>query len=500
MGPYSVPRRLDELAAAAGDLLVRVDGDRSAVIGGLSFDSRRVAAGDLFFCVPGSVVDGHLYAGAAAAGGAAALCVERPVESGVPQVVVSDARRAMARISAAWFGHPAKDLLTLGVTGTNGKTTTVWLLESVLRAAGRTPGLVGTIETRVPGGVKPGVRTTPESLDLQALLAEIVAAGGDSVAMEVTSHALALHRVEGMRFDAAAFTNLSQDHLDFHASMEDYFHAKSSLFSVDRVDRGAINIDDPSGRKLLELTAVPCLSFGVSDDADVRASEVRLGPLGSDFTVLTPSGSLAISTPLVGAFNVSNCLAAAATAVAAGIDPGAVEAGINALPSVPGRFESVAAGQPFTVVVDYAHTPDSLDNVLMSAREFVAARRGRVLVVFGCGGDRDRGKRPLMGVVAARLGDYVVVTSDNPRTEDPKAIIDDILEGLQAQRNAGADHVEPDRRAAIAHAAAQARPNDILVIAGKGHEVGQQFADVTIPLDDRVVAREVLAELGWSGP
>jgi UDP-N-acetylmuramoyl-L-alanyl-D-glutamate--2,6-diaminopimelate ligase len=492
------PRKLDEVAAAAGDLLVRIEGDHVPVVTGVAFDSRRVSRGDLFFCVPGAVTDGHLFAGAAAGAGAVALCVERPTQSGLPEIVVTDVRPAMGRIGAAWFGHPADDLLTLAVTGTNGKTTTAFLIESILRAAGRTPGLIGTIETRIPGRSRPGVRTTPESLDLQALLAEIQRAGGDSVAMEVTSHALALHRIEGMRCDVAAFTNLSQDHLDFHESMEDYGNAKRSLFTPERAERGAVNIDDPFGRTLLEEAALPCLAFGLLGDADVRATDVHLGVHGSEFTVQTPYGDINISTPLVGAFNVSNCLAAGATAVSAGIDPGAVEAGINGLTTIPGRFESVTAGQPFTVVVDYAHTPDSLDNVLRSARELVSARDGRVLVVFGCGGDRDRGKRPLMGAVAARLADYVVVTSDNPRTEDPHGIINDIIEGVVAERSSGADVVEADRRISIDHALRSARSNDIVVVAGKGHETGQQFADHTIPFDDRVVVREVLAGMGWS--
>jgi UDP-N-acetylmuramoyl-L-alanyl-D-glutamate--2,6-diaminopimelate ligase len=491
-------RKLDELAASAGDVLVRIDGEGASKVSGLSFDSRRVVAGDLFFCVPGAITDGHLFADAAAAAGAGALCVQHPTGAGIPEIVVTDTRRAMARIAAEWFGHPADGLLSLAVTGTNGKTTTAFLMESVLRAAARRPGLIGTIETRLPGGSRPGVRTTPESLDLQALLAELKSAGGDSVAMEVTSHALALHRVEGMTFDVAAFTNLSQDHLDFHESMEDYGNAKRSLFMPERARRGAVNIDDPFGRSIVATSSIPCLSFGSSSEADVHATEVHLGPHGSDFSVQTPSGRLHISTPMVGAFNVSNCLATIAAAVAADIDLAAIERGIGSLGSVPGRFESVTEGQPFTVVVDYAHTPDSLENVLRSARDLVAARRGRVLVVFGCGGDRDRTKRPLMGAAAARLADYVVVTSDNPRSEDPQSIIDEILIGVEQHRSSGADVVEADRRAAIGSALLQARPDDVVLVAGKGHETGQQFADHTIPFDDRVVVREILAEMGWS--
>jgi len=493
------PRMLGDLAAAAGDLLIRVESDPPLPISGLSFDSRRVSPGDLFFCVPGAVTDGHLFAGAAAAAGAVALCVEQATPGGLPEIVVTDVRSAMARIGAEWFGHPADHLLSLAVTGTNGKTTTAFLIESVLRAAGRAPGLIGTIETRFPGGIsRPGVRTTPESLDLQALLAELRNAGGDAVAMEVTSHALALNRVEGMKFDVAAFTNLSQDHLDFHGSMTEYGDAKRSLFTTERAARGAVNIDDPFGREILRAAAIPCLSFGLSPAADVRATDVSLGPHGSTFSVQTPNGAAAISTPLVGAFNVSNCLATITAAVAAGLDLDAAEHGIDTLSSVPGRFEPVSLGQPFTVVVDYAHTPDSLVNVLRSARDLASERRGRVVVVFGCGGDRDRGKRPLMGEAAARLADYVVVTSDNPRSEDPRSIIDDILTGVLHERSAGADAVESDRRAAIELALSEAQAGDVVVVAGKGHETGQQFADRTVPFDDRIVVRDVLGEMGWS--
>jgi UDP-N-acetylmuramoyl-L-alanyl-D-glutamate--2,6-diaminopimelate ligase len=491
-----IRKRIGDLAGAAGDLLVSLDAPPDLEVTGLSFDSRKVGPGDLFFCIPGTVTDGHRFARAAMAAGAVASCVEKPVGAG-PELVVTDARRAMARIAAAYLGDPGHDLMLLGVTGTNGKTTTAYLLESILRAAGRRPALIGTIETRVGDSVRPGVRTTPESLDLQVLLAEFLSAGADSVAMEVTSHALSLHRVEGLVFDAAAFTNLSQDHLDFHASMDDYFEAKRSLFTQRMLRRGAVNVDDPHGRRLLADARVPCLGFGVAPDAAVRAEEISIGPHGSDFMLSTPHGEAKITTTLVGGFNVSNCLAAGATALQAGIALPEIEVGIRALSAVPGRFESVEAGQPFGVVVDYAHTPDSLDNVLRAARDIAARSGGRVLVAFGCGGDRDRGKRPLMGAVAGRLADYVVVTSDNPRSEDPDAIIGAILAGVTAHHASGADAVLTDRSEAISHVVGRARSGDVVVIAGKGHEFGQQFADRTIPFDDRRVARGALAELGW---
>ena len=487
------------LARAAGDLLREAPaGD--VTITGVAYDSRAVSRGDLFFCVPGARTDGHEYARAAVEAGAVALCVERPTGAGVPEIRVRDARAAMAKLSAAFYGHPATDLTLLGVTGTNGKTTTAFLLESILRADGRVAGLIGTIETRVGDDHRPGVRTTPESLDLHRLFAEMRDANVDTVAMEVTSHALALGRVEGLRYAAAGFTNLSQDHLDFHADMEDYFEAKRSLFVPDRADRGAVNIDDPYGRKLFDTVEIPCIGFGHSGDADVRAENVDLEADGSTFDLVTPRGTKRLSVSLAGAFNIYNCLAAAAVALQAGISLDAIVAGLTTIRSVPGRFESISRGQPFSVVVDYAHTPDSLDNVLRAARRLADAQGsgGRVLCVFGCGGDRDRGKRPLMGAVVAQLADYMVVTSDNPRSEDPIAIIDEILEGVMAHRSQGPDIVLPDRREAIDEIIGAARAGDVVVIAGKGHETGQEFATVTHPFDDRIVAAEALDRLGWN--
>lgn len=485
------------LAEAAGDLLIEVSGEPSTRVQDVSYDSREVGPGHLFFCVPGSRVDGHDFAPAALEAGAVALCVERVLPMSVAQIVVTDVRRAMGRLAAAFFGSPADALTLIGVTGTNGKTTTAFLVESILRADGRKTGLIGTIETRVGSRVKPGVRTTPESLDLQRLFAEMLAEGVDSVAMEVTSHALVLHRVEGVCFRSAGFTNLSQDHLDFHSDMEEYFAAKASLFEPGRSDRGAVNADDPYGRRLLSSASVPCISFGTTDDAAVRAIGVTFSPGGTRFSIATSKGDIEVETSLIGAFNVSNCLAATAMTLQAGVGLEAIEAGLQGLAAVPGRFESIDRGQPFSVVVDYAHTPDSLDNVLRAARALT--RDTRVICLFGCGGDRDRGKRPLMGAVAARLADLVVVTSDNPRSEDPHAIIDQILEGVIAHSPEGPDVVDADRTRAIRAALERAEPGDVVVIAGKGHESGQQFADRTIPFDDREVARGVLADLGWTG-
>jgi UDP-N-acetylmuramoyl-L-alanyl-D-glutamate--2,6-diaminopimelate ligase len=490
-------RRVAELADAAGAVVERIDGDASTPITGLAFDSRRVEPGRLFFCIPGALTDGHQFASDAVEAGAVALCVERRLDATVPQVVVSNTRLALALMSAAWFDNPSDDALMLGVTGTNGKTTTTFLLEGILLAAGFSPGLIGTVETRWAGRRQPGVRTTPESLDLQQLFADMRLDGVDAVTMEVTSHALSLERVAGVRFDVAAFTNLSQDHLDFHSSMEDYWQAKKSMFTPERAARGVVNLDDDHGRSLAEAAPIPIVGFGVAPDSQIRAEDVSLGPHGSEFRLVTPAGEREVSTSLAGRFNISNCLAAAAGALEAGIDLAIVADGIAGVTAVPGRFESVDEGQPFAVIVDYAHTPDSLDNVLRAARSLASASGGRVLCAFGCGGDRDRGKRPLMGAVAARLADYVVVTSDNPRSERPEAIIGEIIEGVVALRDSGPDAVEPNRQAAIEHLLSHARPGDVAIIAGKGHETGQQFATETVPFDDRAVTRSALEDLGF---
>ena len=492
-----------DLARSAGELLVEVRGPTGQVVTGLAGDSRRVRAGDAFACVVGLKADGHQHAGAAVAAGAAALVSERPLDMGVPEIVVTSARQALGRLAAEIHGRPGARLELFGITGTNGKTTTAYLLESICRAAGRTTGLIGTIETKVAGSSRPGVRTTPDSLELQGLLAEMAGAGVTSVVMEVTSHALALHRVEGLCFQSVAFTNLSQDHLDFHHDMEDYFAAKKELFTPRRARRGAVNADDVYGRRLASDGAIDLITFGLAPDSNVCGRAVRLGRLSNDFVISvkgvegTEEAEIMVASGLVGEFNVSNCLAACAAALGAGLSLEAVRQGLEAVKSVPGRFESIDLGQPFALVVDYAHTPDSLENVLAQARRLASYTSGRVLCVFGCGGDRDRGKRPLMGAAAARGADVVIVTSDNPRSEDPLEIIAEILEGVETQRASGADAVLADRAEAIAAACARARPGDVVAICGKGHETGQEFADVTLPFDDRVEARAALQEAGW---
>jgi UDP-N-acetylmuramoyl-L-alanyl-D-glutamate--2,6-diaminopimelate ligase len=452
----------------------------------VAYRSSSVRPGTLFFCVPGGRWNGHDFAPAAVAAGAVALVVERWVEAEAPtvQVLVPSVRRAMGPISAAFFGNPGDRMTVVGVTGTNGKTTTTYLIESIFRAADLVPAVIGTTGARIDGRSVPFDKTTPEAPDLQRLLARMKDEGVDAVAMEVSSHGLEQYRADGLRYACAVFTNLSQDHLDYHATMEAYFAAKARLFTAELSDRGAINVDSPEGRELAARRVIPLLTFGVAADAEVRAEDVEVSATGVAFRV----GSNRFRSPLRGSFNVSNCLAAVAAARQVGVTDGAIAEGIAMLRGVPGRMEPVDAGQDFTVLVDYAHTPDSVQNVLRVVRPLTA---GRVIAVIGCGGDRDRGKRPLMGEAATRNADLTVVTSDNPRSEDAEAIIAEIEPG--ARRGGGRFVVEPDRRLAIRRALAEAAPGDVVVIAGKGHETGQEFRDRTIPFDDRIVAAEELA-------
>jgi UDP-N-acetylmuramoyl-L-alanyl-D-glutamate--2,6-diaminopimelate ligase len=450
----------------------------------LAYDARAVTPGAAFFAVPGEHVDGHRFAEQAVENGAAVLVVERAVEPEVPQLVVPSTRAAMATAADVFFGEPTRELEVAGVTGTSGKTTTAFLLYSVLAAAGRDPGLLGTVESRIGGEVRPVVRTTPEAIDLQRTFREMLDAGNRSVALEASSHASVLHRLDRVRFDALVFTNLSQDHLDFHETMEEYFAAKRRLFTGAAPPPAAVNVGDLWGRRLAEeledVSRAPLVTYGLAEDAEIRPENLELGPSGATFT----AGGIPIETRLRGRFNVENVLGVIAAAILLDVDEDAIAAGIAALEGVPGRFEAVDEGQPFSVVVDYAHKPDALDNVLRTARDLAD---GRVIVVFGAGGDRDRQKRPLMGKVARDLADVVIVTSDNPRSEDPLAIIQDVLQGT------GIDvEIDADRRSAIARGIELAEPGDVVVIAGKGHEQGQEVAGDKLPFDDRVVAREAL--------
>jgi UDP-N-acetylmuramoyl-L-alanyl-D-glutamate--2,6-diaminopimelate ligase len=462
-----------------------VTGDRPVEIADLAYDTSRVVAGSLFFCVRGQRVDGHDLAWEAIERGAAAIVVERQLDVSVPQLVVADTRAAMAVAADLFFGEPTKELEVAGVTGTNGKTTTVFLLHSMLEAGGRSPGLVGTVEWIVGDEGRPAPFTTPEAIDLQRLFAEMRDAGNRSVALEASSHGSALHRLDRVRFDALAFTNLTQDHLDLHGTMEEYFQAKRRLFAAAQPPPAAVNVRDEWGSRLADelgrVHRAPLVTFGLDEAAEVRPEGLELTSDGCRFR----AAGIEIESRLRGHFNVENVLCAIAVGVLLDLDEHAIRDGIAAVHEIPGRFEPVDEGQPFGVFVDYAHKPDALEAVLRAARELA---EGRVIVVFGAGGDRDRGKRPLMGKVAVEGADVAIVTSDNPRSEDPLAIIQDVLQGAGLEVE-----IDPDRRGAIERAIALAEEGDVVVIAGKGHELGQDIGGVVHPFDDRVVAREALA-------
>jgi UDP-N-acetylmuramoyl-L-alanyl-D-glutamate--2,6-diaminopimelate ligase len=479
---------LRELLAGAD--VIEIAGDARAEITSLAYDSRRVEPGSLFFCYPGTTADGHDFAPLAVQAGASAVVVERrlELEPYVTQAIVADGRAAMAHAAQRFYGDPTAELRVAGITGTNGKTTTAFLIRHVLERSGVQTGLLGTIK-RIVGGVEEEVeRTTPEAIDLQSTFRRMAELGDRACAMEVSSHALALRRTDGIRFAVAAFTNLTQDHLDFHADMEDYFLAKRRLFAGGHPERAVVNIDDPFGDKLAAEFEAATFSAAGDERADYRALQVSFDASGSRFRCRAPGGEAEVALPLPGRFNVENALCAIASVDVLGIPLDEAVAALGEVGRVPGRFEPVDEGQPFTVLVDYAHTPDSLSNVLASARQIT---EGRLICVFGCGGDRDRDKRPVMGEIAARLADHAVVTSDNPRSEDPLSIIEEIRVGMPDA--AAGIEFEPDRRAAIAIALGAARAGDTVVIAGKGHEQGQEFeAGRKIPFDDREVAREEL--------
>jgi UDP-N-acetylmuramoyl-L-alanyl-D-glutamate--2,6-diaminopimelate ligase len=447
----------------------QVLGSPAVEVRDLAYDARAVTPGALFFAVPGERADGHDFAGAAVEAGAVAVVVERELELPVTQVVVADSRVAMAPAADLFFGEPTRELEVVGVTGTSGKTTTSFLLFAILAAAGRRPGLLGTVEARVGGERRGVVRTTPEAIDLQRLFREMLDAGDRSCAMEASSHASVLHRLDRVRFRVLVFTNLSHEHLDFHGDLESYFAAKRRLFFADPQPVAVVNVGDEYGRRLARE-----LPEAITFSAD------RAGALSG------------IDLKLRGRFNVENALGALSAARALGIEDDAIRRGLESVRSVPGRFESVEAGQPFHVIVDYAHKPDAVANVLRAARELADGKR--VIVVLGAGGDRDRAKRAPMGRLASELADVAIVTNDNPRSEDPEAIAAEITSGAR-----GAAEVELDRATAIARAIELARPGDVVVIAGKGAEQGQEFADRTVPFDDREVAKEALEAIVETG-
>ncbi len=483
-----------------GELLRRLPagelrGDPELEITEVTHDSRRTAPGALFVAIRGYATDGNEFVEAARRKGAAAIVSQHPPRGEGSWVRVPDAREALAVLSAAVLGDPAKELDLVGITGTNGKTTTAYLVDSALRAAGEPAGLLGTVEYRLGDRVIEASRTTPESSDLQAFLRQMVDAGCHHAVLEVSSHSLALGRVHGLAFRVAVFTNLTRDHLDFHGDIDAYFAAKKVLFEslLRRDGYAVVNLDDDRAQELIEVSRGTVWTYSLEDaGADLFPEELELSLEGARFRARTPKGPLDIETPLIGRFNVQNTLAALGTALALDLPPESVRRGIAALRGVPGRAERVSAGQGFTVLVDYAHTDDGLKNLLETVRSF---RPRRVITVFGCGGDRDRSKRPLMGAVASRLSDFVVLTSDNPRSEPPEAIIDEIRRGIPPARLAET-LVVPDRREAITHALGMAGPGDVVLIAGKGHETYQVLRDRAAPFDDRQIAREILARLG----
>lgn len=463
----------------------------------LAYDSRQVEPGTLFFAIAGSKDDGQRYVPEAIERGTSAIVSEREAPAGVRSIWirVPAIRRALSEASRSFYGHPESKLSLVGITGTNGKTTTSYLLESIFRAGNVSSGLMGTIEYHVGDRVIPAKNTTPESLDLAAHLADMVRAGARAAVMEVSSHALEQERVWGFPFSAAVFTNLTRDHLDYHDTMEQYFRAKRRLFEglgTPPSHTAVINVDDPFGVRLTDLKFPHLVTYGTSSRASVRAKRFTSDASGIKAQIVTPDGPIEIESHLVGRPNLMNILAAVGAGLSLGFPRDVIQAGVAALTMVPGRFERVDVGQPFPVLVDYAHTDDALRNALSTAREFT---RGRLIVVFGCGGDRDRSKRPLMGQAAGSLADLIVLTSDNPRSEDPLVIMNDALVGLQ--RTGKPYTLEVDRAAAIRSAVEQAREGDVVLIAGKGHENYQIFRDRTVPFDDCEVARQALEELGY---
>jgi UDP-N-acetylmuramoyl-L-alanyl-D-glutamate--2,6-diaminopimelate ligase len=476
------------------------------IISGLEYDSRRVKIGHAFVAMRGESSDGNKFIDKAIAAGAVAIVSDSANEiprKGVAWAQVSHGRRALARLSANFYKRPAERLAVTGITGTNGKSTTAFLLEAILSAANRKSALIGTIEYHVAGKILPAPHTTPEALDLNRILAEALGNGAIEAVMEVSSHALAQQRVYAIPFDVAVFTNLTRDHLDYHHTMEEYFTAKRILFEgcgTDPPRVAVVNADDESGQKLADVSkkrGSSVLTYGFTS-GDLHVDNVDITPRGTRFDLITPEEVVPVFSPLIGKVNVYNVLAAAGAAYARAYNPDAIARGIANLARVPGRFERVDCQQPFTVVVDYAHTDDALRNLTSLAREFVqqARQKGRVITVFGCGGDRDRAKRPLMGEAVGRGSDFVVLTSDNPRSEDPLAIINDAMVGLQ--RSGTKYKVEPDRKAAVALAIHDAGPGDIVLIAGKGHEKVQVTREGPNPFDDVEVAHEILRDAGYN--
>ncbi|MFB7331777.1 UDP-N-acetylmuramoyl-L-alanyl-D-glutamate--2,6-diaminopimelate ligase [Streptomyces adustus] len=497
--PRPVQVSATPLAELADQLGATAPKDAVAVTG-ITHDSRAVRPGDLYAALPGARAHGADFVVQAAGLGAVAVLTdpsgaERAAATGLPVLVADDPRGRMGELAATIYGRPGRDLLQIGITGTSGKTTTAYLVEGGLKAD-RATGLIGTVEMRIGDERIKSERTTPEATDLQALFAVMRERGVEAVAMEVSSHALVLGRVDGCVFDIAVFNNLSPEHMEFHSDMEDYFQAKAQLFTPRRSRLGVVNLDDAYGRRLAREATVPVVTFSAEGDpdADWRAEDVHVGPMDSTFTVTGPEGQrIAARSPLPGPFNVANTLAAIVALAVAGLDPQTAADGVAAVPGVPGRLERVDAGQPYLAVVDYAHKTDAVESVLRALRKVT---KGRLHIVLGCGGDRDTTKRRPMGAAAARLADTAVLTSDNPRSEDPLAILASMLEGAASvpAHERGEVLLFEDRAAAIAAAVSRARPGDTLLVAGKGHEQGQDIAGVVRPFDDRQVLREAIQQ------
>ncbi|MFC7681554.1 UDP-N-acetylmuramoyl-L-alanyl-D-glutamate--2,6-diaminopimelate ligase [Paenibacillus sp. GCM10028914] len=489
--------KLNELTSVLTAVVLVGDGEIN--VSGLQVDSRQVMTGDLFICLPGHTVDGHDYAREAETKGASALVVNRRLDTDLPQVIVKDCRFAMAILADKFYGHPSQRMTIIGVTGTNGKTTTTYLIDKIMSDFGLKTGLIGTIQMKVDGKKLPMSGTTPEALELQKSLSAMVQAGTQLCIMEVSSHALEQGRVKGTDFRTAVFTNLTQDHLDYHNSVEEYQSAKGLFFSrlgnafaKDSKERkyAILNADDKASVPFAKLTAAEVITYGINEKADVRASNITITAQGTSFHVDTFRGSTEISLKMIGKFNVYNTMAAIAAALIEKVPLQDIKKSLESIPGVEGRVEAVDAGQPYAVIVDYAHTPDGLDNVLRTVKEF--AQR-RILTVFGCGGDRDRTKRPIMGKIAAELSDIVLITSDNPRSENPELILKDIEAGLQEEGvSEECYHLIVDRRQAIKKAIEMASPGDVVLIAGKGHETYQLIAGKVYDFDDRIVAKEAI--------
>ncbi|KRE35161.1 UDP-N-acetylmuramoyl-L-alanyl-D-glutamate--2,6-diaminopimelate ligase [Paenibacillus sp. Soil522] len=477
----------------------RLIGDGETELTGIETDSRSISEGQLFICLRGHTVDGHLFAPQAAAAGASALIVERELDLPLPQIIVRDCRLALAVFANLFYGYPSHSLKLIGVTGTNGKTTTTYLIEHILNDQRMSTGVIGTIERRFNGQSFPMTSTTPQSLQLQRYLSEMRDAGSQYCTIEVSSHALEQGRVMGCRFRTAVFTNLTQDHLDYHETMGRYAAAKGLLFSrlgnvysAEESERSyaVLNADDAISAEYAELTAAEVVTYGIDKEADVRASNIRITAQGTTFHVNTFRGEADVTLQMAGKFNVYNALAAISAVLIEGVELAAIAASLRAIPGVPGRVEAVHAGQAFAVIVDYAHTPDGLENVLRAVRQFAGKR---ILCVFGCGGDRDRSKRPLMGNIAVKYADYAIITSDNPRTEPPEFILKDIEDGLiKSNIDPSSYELLADRKSAIQKAVEMASPGDVVLIAGKGHETYQDINGVKYPFDDRKVAKEAI--------